>query len=120
MRDIRTEEDIAVWMNRFYKRLLEDEITAPVFKGLDIEEHLPRIIEFWAFVLLDKEGYKTNVFQKHAHLNLEKVHFEHWLQHFRSVTDEMFQGERADTAKQRVALLATTFYHKIKGVYEVF
>lgn len=120
MEDIRTEADIALWMNRFYKELLEDEITAPVFEGIKLDNHLPHIINFWAFVLLDKEGYRTNVFQKHVHLDLQKIHFERWLFHFRAITDELFSGEKADIAKQRVGVLATTFYHKLHGVYEAF
>ncbi len=118
--DITTEEDIAKWMHQFYEKLLKDDITAPVFVGLDIDAHMPQLVNFWAFVLLEKEGYRTNVFEKHVRLHLEKKHFERWLMHFAATTDEMFSGERADTAKQRVKLLATTFYYKLHGVYEMF
>lgn len=120
MKDISTEEDIAKWMRNFYSKLLTDEVTAPVFEGLDMEAHMPKLVSFWAFVLLEKEGYRTNVFEKHVRLHLEKRHFERWLQYFAETTDEMFSGEKADTAKQRVKLLATTFYYKLHGVYEMF
>lgn len=120
MHDIESEADIAVWMNAFYRKLLVDEITAPVFEGLDLEAHMPKLVNFWAFVLLEKEGYTTNVFEKHIRLNLEKKHFERWLMHFDATTDELFAGEKAETAKKRVKLLATTFYYKLHGVYEMF
>jgi hemoglobin len=120
MKDIETEEDISRWMNAFYEKLLVDEVTAPKFKDLDLPAHMPRLVQFWAFVLLDKSGYSTNVFEKHIHLQLEKEHFDVWLNYFRATTDEMFKGERAETAKQRVTLLATTFINKLSGEYHDF
>jgi len=120
MRDILTENDIELWMRAFYSKLLADEITAIKFKDLDLENHFPHLVQFWAFVLLEKEGYKTNVFEKHAPLNLEKIHFETWLKYFIDTTNQMFEGVNAEIAKQRVKLLATTFYHKLKGEYLVF
>jgi hemoglobin len=120
MKDIETEEDISRWMHAFYEKLLVDEVTAPKFKDLDLPAHMPRLVQFWAFVLLDKPGYSTNVFEKHIHLQLEKAHFDVWLKYFRATTDEMFKGERAETAKQRVTLLATTFMHKLSGEYHDF
>lgn len=120
MKDIESEADIDRWMHCFYEKLLRDPVTAPKFEHLDLEAHMPKLVEFWAFVLLDKEGYRTNVFEKHIRLNLEKEHFEKWLEYFRATTDEMFEGERAETAKQRVNLLATTFMHKLHGEYHDF
>ncbi|MFM6983834.1 MAG: group III truncated hemoglobin [Chitinophagaceae bacterium] len=120
MKDIETEEDINKWMHAFYEKLLADEVTAPKFVGLDLEAHMPKLVQFWAFVLLDKPGYSTNVFDKHIHLHLEKEHFEVWLKYFRATTDEMFEGERAEIAKQRVLLIATTFMHKLSGEYHDF
>lgn len=120
MKDIETEEDINRWMHAFYEKLLVDEVTAPKFEGLDLEAHMPKLVQFWAFVLLDKPGYSTNVFDKHIHLHLEKEHFEVWLKYFRATTDEMFVGERAEIAKQRVLLIATTFMHKLSGEYHDF
>jgi len=118
--DILTEADITFWLHRFYDQLLLDPVTAPKFTHLDLPEHMPKIIDFWAFVLLDKEGYKTNVFEKHMHLNLEKIHFEKWLFYFIETTDELFEGANAEIAKKRVKLLASTFLHKITGEYHMF
>jgi hemoglobin len=118
--DILGEEDIAVWLEKFYDKLLQDPVTAPKFAHTHLPEHMPKIISFWAFVLLEKEGYKTNVFEKHRDLNLEKIHFERWLFHFVETTDELFEGPNAETAKQRAKLLATTFLHKISGEFFMF
>ena len=120
MKDIENEQDIDTWMRAFYGKLLKDPVTAPKFENLDLEEHFPKLVHFWSFVLLDKEGYKTNVFEKHIHLSLEKEHFEQWLKYFKATTDELFSGPKAETAKQRVLLLATTFMHKLSGEYHDF
>jgi hemoglobin len=120
MQDIQTEQDIELWQNTFYNKLIHDPVTSPKFENLNLPEHMPRIVQFWAFVLLEKEGYKTNVFEKHMHLNLEKKHFDKWLTFFFETTNEMFSGPNAEIAKQRVKLLATTFMHKINGEYDMF
>jgi hemoglobin len=120
MKDIETEEDISFWLHKFYEKLLADPVTAPKFEDLDLAAHMPKLVQFWAFVLLDKPGYTTNVFERHSHLNLEKEHFDVWLQHFRETTEQLFAGEKAEMAKQRVTLLATTFMHKISGEYHDF
>jgi len=119
-KDITTAEDIALWQLSFYKKLLANEITAPKFENLDLPAHMPRVNAFWEFVLLDKSGYTTNVFDKHIHLNLEKIHFEKWMQFFKETTNEMFEGANANIALERVKLIATTFYHKISGEYRSF
>lgn len=120
MDDIKTEADITLWQNTFYKKLLANPITAPKFAHLNIPEHMPKIVQFWSFVLLEKDGYRTNVFEKHLHLNLEKIHFEIWLQNFLETTDEMFEGKNASIAKERVKLLASTFLHKLTGEFHMF
>ncbi len=120
MHDILTEADIERWQFAFYEKLLNDPITAPKFAHIDLNAHMPHLVRFWAFVLLEKDGYKTNVFEKHIHLGLEKIHFETWLKHFFETTNAMFDGANADIAKQRVKLLASTFLHKLSGEYHLF
>jgi hemoglobin len=118
--DIKTKEDIENWQNAFYSKLIADPTTAPKFANLDLSKHLPKIVEFWSFVLLEKEGYKTNVFEKHMFLGLEKIHFNKWLSYFFETSNEMFEGPIVNTAKSRVKLLATTFMHKLTGEYLLF
>jgi truncated hemoglobin YjbI len=52
--DIINEKDIELLVNNFYNKLLLDELMAPHFHGLDLKNHIPRIISFWEMVLLDK------------------------------------------------------------------
>ncbi len=114
MKDISEVEDIEMLVAKFYDKLLEDPITKEKFQHLNIESHLPRIVDFWAFVLLDKAGYSTNVFEKHIHLNLESIHFISWLKNWAETVNEMFEGPKAELAIQRANLLAYTFQSKLK------
>lgn len=118
MKDITSRADIEQLIRKFYERLLVDPEMKVPFEGLDFEKHIPHIVSFWAFVLLDEEGYKTNVFDKHTNLQIKPHMFDKWLALFTKTTDDLFSGEKAELAKQRATVLAFTFkskWEKIKG-----
>lgn len=96
----------------FYADLLKVEEIKPVFEGLDFEKHVPNIVSFWSFVLLDEEGYKTNVFEKHIQLPIKLHMFDTWLKIFTETVDSLFTGEKAEMAKQRATVLTYTFKSK--------
>ena len=112
MRDIESQKDIEQLMRRFYGDLLQIPGMDRVFAGINMEEHLPRIVHFWSFVLLDEDGYKTNVFERHLHLPIKPEQFNQWLQTFTTAVDTLFKGERAELAKLRATTLAYTFENK--------
>jgi hemoglobin len=112
MRDIEAREDIEKLINHFYSKLLQLPNMQPVFAELNFEAHLPQIVHFWSFVLLDEEGYKTNVFDKHRHLQIDLTHFDDWLATFISSVDDLYLGQKADLAKQRATVLTHTFKSK--------
>ena len=70
MTDIQTKEDVTLLVDKFYDAVLKDETLAPFFKRLNFEKHLPKMIHFWSFVLLDEPGYTTNVTEKHEKMPL--------------------------------------------------
>lgn len=118
MNDICNRADIELLVNTFYSRLLQLEEIKPVFDGINFTEHVPHIVHFWSFVLLDEEGYKTNVFEKHISLPIKPYMFDVWLEVWLSTVNALFAGEKAELAKQRAAALAFTFkskWEKIKG-----
>lgn len=112
MNDIQTRDDITRLIDLFYEKLLKDPVVKHIFEPLDLADHLPRVVHFWSFVLLDEEGYRTNVFEKHMPLPLRPEHFDIWLKHFTDSVDTLFRGEIADTAKQRATVLVFTFKNK--------
>ncbi len=112
MNDITSRADIERLINTFYSELLKLEDMRPVFANIDFLMHVPHIVHFWSFVLLDEEGYKTNVFEKHINLPIKSYMFEKWLEVWINAVDNLFAGEKADLAKQRATALAFTFKSK--------
>lgn len=112
--DITTETHVEFLVRTFYGRVLKDELLAPHFSHVNFEEHFPRMIAFWSFILLDKAGYTGNVFDKHAGLHIDERHFDRWMFHFTGTVHDFFEGEKANLAKQRAEVLKFTFLSKMK------
>lgn len=112
--DIRNREDIELLVRNFYDSLLKNESIKPVFDNLNFEAHIPHIVSFWSFVLLDEAGYNTNVFDKHVNLPVKEEHFDIWLEHFEKTINDLFEGEKAELAKLRAQTIVFTFKVKLK------
>lgn len=112
--DIKDKTDIELMVRTFYASLLTNESISPVFVNTDFEKHMPHMIAFWSFVLLDEAGYTANVFDKHLHLHIKKEHFGIWLEHFEKTINSLFEGEKAEMAKQRAQTIAYTFEKKLE------
>lgn len=116
MHDISNTEDVTQLVKTFYGKLLQIETIKPVFAGIDVEAHMPHMVAFWEFVLLDKTGYTTNVFDKHVNLPIKEEHFALWLGTFTETVNSLFKGEKADLAISRANSIAFTFQHKLKAL----
>lgn len=114
VRDIETRDDITFLVNSFYDRVLKDDLLAPFFSRLNFETHLPKMVHFWSFVLLDEAGYTTDVTAKHLNMPLHKEHFDRWIQLFKQTLDENFTGPKAAVAIQRAQLVGYTILSKIE------
>ncbi len=114
MKKIENRSDIEQLITLFYSKLVADEDLAPFFIGIDLDKHLPHMIHFWCFALLDEPGYTTNVVEKHLHMPLKPKHFDIWLKHFNQTVDALFIGEKAEAAKQRAALIGWTIQSKVE------
>jgi hemoglobin len=112
--DIENKQDIELLVESFYYKLLKIEGMPEVFEGLDFKAHQPRMVHFWSFILLDEQGYITNVFDKHLHLPIKAEQFQQWLETFVASVNELFEGEKAQMAIQRATVLAFTFESKWK------
>ena len=115
-KDIRSRADIDVLMNRFYARVMGDEVIGYIFTevaNLDLDHHLPIIGDFWETLILGGNNYqrhRRNPMQIHALLNLKtplrEEHFLRWLRIFKQTVDESYAGERAEFAKTRAETIA--------------
>lgn len=114
--DISTSEDVTHLVKTFYSNLLLHEEVKPIFAHVDFEKHMPHMIAFWEFVLLDKAGYTTNIFDKHVNLPLKESDFTLWLNTFEKTVTGLFDGEKAKLAIQRAQVIAFTFQQKLKNM----
>lgn len=117
--DIRNKEDIELMIRTFYASLLTNEKISPVFANTDFETHMPKMIAFWSFVLLDETGYNANVFEKHLHLHIKEEHFGIWLHHFEKTINDLFSGEKSELAKQRAQSISYIFQNKLKQMGKI-
>ena len=111
--DIQTKTHVTLLVTTFYDKVLKDSLLVPFFKQIDFEKHLPQMIHFWSFALLDESGYATNVTEKHLKMHLQKEHFDQWLNLFSTTVNELFSGEKAEMAKQRAAVIGWTIQSKM-------
>ena len=111
--DILSKNDVEQMINTFYDRVVMDFLIGPFFKRLDFSKHLPKMYHFWSFVLLDEAGYTTDVTKVHMHMKLSKEHFDQWIKLFNATVDDLFEGEKAEMAKQRAFLMRWTIESKI-------
>lgn len=122
MKDIENRQDIEQLMRAFYARAIPDEIIGHYFTQviqMDLEKHLPVIVDFWETVLFGVAKYKSNAIAVHQHLHTQSAftdqHFERWVTLFQSTIDILFSGDTAELAKQRVVSIATVM--KIKTIH---
>jgi hemoglobin len=113
MNDIQTREDIDLLIRSFYGKVIDDALLSPFFKHFDLDSHIPKMVDFWAFALLDIPGYTTDVTQKHMHMRLKQEHFDQWLSIFNATLDDLFKGEIVEKAKQRAMLIGWTIKSKM-------
>lgn len=113
--DIQNLGDIKLLVNRFYEKVRQDELLAPVFaaKISDWSPHLETMYRFWNAALFNVREYTGNPFMKHADLPVQQEHFERWISLFYETLDELFEGAVADVARRRAMIMAHTFYRRM-------
>ncbi|RXK60954.1 group III truncated hemoglobin [Lacibacter luteus] len=118
--DIRNREDIRLLMERFYDKLLTDKSISYLFTDvakINLEEHFPVLVDFWDSILFQSDTYQKNAMKPHLDLHqqspLEARHFKTWLGYFTATVDELFEGDKAELARQRATSIATIMQIKM-------
>ena len=119
-KDITARRDLELLMRAFYDKALSDPKIGLFFTeiaNIDLDTHLPHIIDFWELQVFRKGGYKKNVLQIHLDLNTKKKiephHFETWLSLFNTTIDDHFSGENAHLLKTRALSIVTVMKLKM-------
>jgi hemoglobin len=111
-RDIRDEADIKVFVDAFYAKVNADELLSPVFNEVarvDWTEHLPLLYSFWSALLFRTSTFTGRPFPKHLVLPIGREHFGRWVSLFVATIDELFEGAKAEEAKNFARSIADTF-----------
>lgn len=119
-KDIATREDLLLLVTKFYEKLLKDDSISYLFTDvakINLEHHLPVLVDFWDNILFQSDTYRKNAMQPHLDLHqkspLSGHHFETWLRYFKETVDELFEGEKAFLAKERAVSIATVLQIKL-------
>lgn len=119
-KDITERTDIEVLVKSFYDSVNADDLIAHFFTGVNWEQHLPVMYNFWSDIMFGGNSFNGNPMAKHVALNMrmsmETHHFERWLLLFRNSVDKMFEGSNAEMIKQRASSIATVMRIKIANV----
>jgi hemoglobin len=122
MKDIESREDLEIFTRAFYTRLLADDKVNYIFTDvaqIDLEEHLPKITDFWELSMFHTGPYRNNPMQVHMQLNdkeqLTSEHFDIWLGHFNATVDELFEGPNTEKIKTRAVSIATIMKIKVSA-----
>lgn len=121
-KDIGGRKDVEHLVQEFYEKVKKDEVIGDIFTEkakVNWEAHLPRMYNFWENTLFYTGVYNGNLIQSHTALNqkfpIEPQHFKRWIQLFTGTVDDLFEGEKAELAKQRAFSIATVLEIKLRG-----
>lgn len=120
-KDIQTEEDIQLLVDRFYDKVNKDELLSPVFNGeaqINWEEHLPKMYLFWGTQLIGTANYKGQPFPPHMKLTIGPKHFSRWQKLFIETVEQYFEGTTADLAIYKAKNIASIFQYKLGLIKE--
>ncbi len=125
MRDIETRSDIEFLMQAFYARLINDEAIGFIFTDiahLDLNHHLPVIVDFWENILFHTGSYTRNAMEPHFRLKrqtkFEPHYFERWLTIFNETIYADFNGEKATFMITRAKSIAAIMQIKMSQINE--
>jgi len=115
--DLDSPEQVGLFVDSFYARLLRDPVLAPIFldvAAIDLDSHLPHIKAYWAKLLLGETSYRRHTMNIHRRLHdkrtLRAEDFERWLDYFTGAVDAGWEGDRAEKAKRIAATIAANMH----------
>jgi hemoglobin len=119
-RDIESRKDIEHLIDSFYEKVKKDEVIGFIFNDVakvNWGKHLPVMYDFWESTIFSIGKYQGNPMLLHINLNkripFTKQHFERWLKIFTETVDELFEGKKANLAKERAISIAAIMEVKI-------
>lgn len=119
-KDIENRIDIELLVNSFYKKVVADSELGYIFQEIakvNWTTHLPVMYDFWENMILFTGTYEGNPMNLHKHLThlapLNELHFNQWNKLFINTVDELFEGQKADIARQRTISISNIVSQKV-------
>jgi hemoglobin len=122
LRDLATPSEVHDLVTRFYLEIALDELLEPVFGDVaevDWVEHIPKLIDYWCWILFGTGGNPASVAKVHRHLH-EKApigpeHCDRWFVLWAATIDSGWTGPHADHAKGHAESLMTSMAKHLFG-----
>lgn len=115
-RDIR-DEDLFALLTRFYDTVERDELLAPYFRSVDMDAHMPRIVDFWSTLVFDTHRYSGNAFEPHLGMpGLTADHFVRWVETMERTVDAHGAGPAAEHMKELARRIAVSMQLRLRIV----
>ncbi len=115
LHDINNRKDISKLIHTFYAEIRKDAVLGPIFNPIikDWDKHLELLTDFWETNLFFVKKYKGNPLEAHVRADkfhnqtINEKHFGLWLNLWFKTIDSLFEGERAQLAKNRARNMST-------------
>lgn len=119
-KDIVSRADIESLVNTFYDKVIADKQLGFIFQKVakvNWSTHLPAMYNYWENIILFTGSYDGNPMNLHMHLHdikpLNAAHFDQWNYLFINTINELFQGKRAELAKERALSISRIIQENI-------
>lgn len=119
-KDIENRYDIELMVDAFYKKVLADKQLGFIFQDVakvNWSTHIPLLYDFWENVIFFTGSYEGNPVNLHKHLHaiepLNKTHFDRWNKLFILTIDQLFEGSKAELAKERAISISGIIRDKV-------
>jgi hemoglobin len=119
--DIQNREDVSLLVSTFYHKVRSNSEIGHFFNKTiqDWPSHLANLTDFWETNLLMVSKFRGNPMKAHKEVDeqfnnsIEQKHFGEWLTMWFQTIDELFEGERANLAKNRARNMAGNLFMNI-------
>lgn len=120
--DLDSPEAIDQFVDRFYARLLEDPLLAPLFlevAAIDLAVHLPHIKAYWQKMLLGAPTYHRLMMARHRAIDrrhaFSAAHYRRWVALFEATLADGFSGPGAERAGRLARRIAGNMRRNLEG-----
>jgi hemoglobin len=120
--DLSTPTDVHDLVIAFYREVVFDDVLAPVFgevAEVDWAEHIPKLIDYWCWILFGVHPYRGPVTRAHRQLHeleaIEPVHCDRWFSLWTRCIDERWCGPDAERAKRHAHVLMAGMAKRVFG-----